>query len=486
MAREVSAAKRGQQDLVSGPIGRTLLLFALPTLGSNVLQSLNGSVNAVWVGQFLGPRGLAATSNANLVMFLMFTTVFGFGMAATIIAGQAMGRRDVDAMRRTLGTAVGLFIILGVLTVVVGWLAAPALLRMLATPAEVYPLALAYLRVVFLAIPPSMVVVLITMALRSTGDSLTPMWFMVLSTVIDCGLNPFLIAGIGPFPRMGIAGAGMAMLTANYVGLVALIAYIYARDSVLRLRGPELRYLIPDPVLLRTILAKGFPMGLQMLVMSGASLAMIGLVNRFGTETVAAYGAINQLWSYILMPAMAVAAAVSAMAAQNIGAGRWDRIPQIARAGFSTNLALTSGLIVALLLLDRHALALFLGDHQATIDAARHINLVTSWSFVLFGIGQVYSAVMRANGVAVVPLVILFVAMFPVRLGLSLLLLPHLGENALWVSFSAGTAASLLLTALYYHYGDWRSAHAMVPGTIEAEERVLADTEPTGHMKPLS
>src|ERR1700759_4605529 len=100
----------GQRDLTSGPISRTLLAFALPTLGSSILQSLNGSINAIWVGRFLGENALAATSNANIVMFLMMAFVFGFGMASTILIGQAFGPRDVDGARRVIGTAIGSFV----------------------------------------------------------------------------------------------------------------------------------------------------------------------------------------------------------------------------------------------------------------------------------------------------------------------------------------------------------------------------------------
>ena len=168
-ATDTAAPRTGQRDLTTGPIGKTLLAFALPTLGSSVLQSLNGSINAVWIGQFLGERALAATTNANIIMFLLVAAVFGFGMASTILIGQNMGRRDIDAVRRVLGTSFGLFTIISVLTVGIGWLVAPAILRVLATPAEVYPLALAYLRVIFVAMPAGFLSVLLTMALRGTG-----------------------------------------------------------------------------------------------------------------------------------------------------------------------------------------------------------------------------------------------------------------------------------------------------------------------------
>src|SRR4051795_4720143 len=144
---DAAAPKRG--NLTEGPIAKTLLAFALPTLASSILQSLNGTVNAIWVGRFLGEGALAATSNANMVMFLLSSFVFGFGMASTILIGQAWGRKDVDGARRVIGTAVGAFALITIGIAMAGWFLSPAILHVLGTPAEAAPLALAYLRVIF-------------------------------------------------------------------------------------------------------------------------------------------------------------------------------------------------------------------------------------------------------------------------------------------------------------------------------------------------
>ena len=112
MATLASGKGRKRADLTTGPIAATLFAFALPTLASNVLQSLNGSINAIWVGRFLGERALAATANAHIIMFLLFSAVFGFGMAATVMVGQAFGRRDIDAARCAFGAALGFCFIL--------------------------------------------------------------------------------------------------------------------------------------------------------------------------------------------------------------------------------------------------------------------------------------------------------------------------------------------------------------------------------------
>ncbi|GGE76337.1 MATE family efflux transporter [Sphingomonas prati] len=475
------ATHGSRPNLTTGAITPALLMFALPTLGSNVLQSLNGSINAIWVGRYLGEGALAATSNANLIMFLMFAAVFGFGMAATILVGQATGRGDPDGARRSLGSAIGMLVGGSFVIALLGWVFAPQLLRLLATPPAVQDLALIYLRVIFLSMPAAFLLVLLMMGLRGTGDSLTPLWFMVVSTVVDSGLNPILIAGAGPIPAMGIAGSATATLIANHVGLGALLVYIYARDLPIRLRGREWRYLIPDPVLLRAILAKGAPLGLQMMVVSVSGLAMIGLVNRQGLVTTAAYGVALQLWTYIQMPAMAIGAAVSAMAAQNIGAGRWDRIGAITRAGIVTNLALTGAMVVVTTLVDRAALGLFLASGSPAIPIAAHIHLIAGWSFVLFGVTMVLFSTVRANGAVVAPLIILAITLLPVRLGFARLLQPVLGTDALWWSFPVGMTASLLLATAYYLRGTWRRG-SLLPEA--GRETALADADAAGRDRP--
>ena len=460
----------GGRDLTSGPIARTLVLFALPTLGTNILQSLNGSVNAIWVGRFLGEDALAATSNANLVMFLMLAAVFGFGIAATILVGQNMGRRDIEGVRRAMGTAIGSFVVLSLLIAVIGYLTSSAILHLLATPPEAARLAEAYLRVIFIAMPPLFLVTVIGMGMRGTGDSMTPFLIMILNVVLDSGLNPVFIRGLFGAPRMGIAGAATATAIASYVSLIVLIATIYARDLTIRLRGRELRWLVPDPALLKVIVAKGIPMGLQMFVISSAGLALMGLVNHAGVDVVAAYGVTLQLWTYIQMPALAVGAAVSAMAAQNVGAGLWPRVDAVTRWAIIINLAITAALILLVTAVDRPMLALFLGGSSPALPIARHIHLVASWSFLMFGVTMVIFGTVRSTGAVVAPLVILAIAMFPVRLGAVFALRPFIGIEALWWTMPVSSLASMLMALGYYRAGTWRTLHMQTVSPRELAE----------------
>lgn len=460
--------KRATPTLTEGPVGRTLVLFSLPILASNVLQSINVSINAIWVGQLLGEEALTATANANSLLFFLLAAVFGVGMAANVIIGQSIGAKDIDQAKRAVGTTFTFFLAVSLLMAVFGTLFAPAVLRVLQTPADAMPLAIAYLRMIFVALPGMYLYTFVMMALRGAGDAKTPFWFLLLSAALDVALNPLLIRGVGPVPALGIAGAALATLIAQWTSLALLIAHLYRKRHFLRIERTELRYLRIDPRVLRALTAKGIPMGLQMIVISSSMLTMMRLVNGFGTRTVAAYGACLQLWNYIQMPAFAVGAAASAIAAQNVGAKRWDRVARIGRAGLIYNLLLTGSLVMLVTLVDRWAFGLFLARSAESIEIARHIHLVVSWSFVLFGASFVLSGVVRATGAVLVPLLILFVSVWLARLPFAYALMPRLGADALWWSFPVGSVLSCILTGVYYRFGNWRAAHMIEPAPAAA------------------
>ncbi len=445
-----------ERNLTSGPVVKTLFLFALPSLGVNILQSLNGSVNSVWIGRFLGEEALAASANAGMIMFLMFSTLFGFSIATTILIAQNLGRGNIEGVRRTMGSSLGMFSLAGVVTAITGWVFAPQLLQLLATPEEAYPLALTYLRVIFLGMPFSFVMILLSSALRGLGDSVTPLWNTVLNVALDVVLNPVFILGFGPIPAMGIAGSALATLVAGIISVAILIVKIYRQDSTIRLRGAELGWLRPSAEFARPILKMGLPMGLSMIIMSASSLVMVGLVNREGVATMAAFGVLQQLWSYAQMPAVAVGSAVSAMAAQNIGAGRWDRINRVAGAGVAINILMTTCLIGFITLFARQLLSLFLPAQSAAIDIAVHINYIVGWSFILMGVSMVLTFLVRANGAILVPLLILIFSAVLVRFAVGFGLYPQFGADAIWWAFIAASIASLVFSGAYFLLGNWR------------------------------
>jgi len=466
---------RPSRDLTTGPIGRNLLLFALPILGGNIAQSLNGSVNAVWIGRHLGEDALTAAANANNIMFFLIGSVFGIGMAATILIGQAMGAHDTVQARRVMGTSASFFIGISVLIAASGWWLARHLLHWMGTPPPSLPLAEAYLKVIFLATPALYAFAFLSAALRGAGDSRTPFRFLLLAVVMDIAFNPLLIFGIGPFPKLGIAGSAWATLLSQGLALAGLLYYLRRKGNVLWLGRKDASLLLPDLRILRALIVKGVPMGLQMVLISLAMIAMMTMVNGFGTATSAGYGAALQLWTYVQMPAMAIGAACSSMAAQNVGARCWDRVEATAWTGVAFNFLLTGALIAPLILLDRWTLALFLPAGSQSLEIARHLNHIAVWSFLFFGVTFVLSGVIRATGAVLPPLLILVVSLWGIRVPFAELMQPRLGADAIWWSFPLSATCAMLMSLAYYRWGRWRQAHMLEPGAPAREVAVPAE-----------
>ncbi len=469
-----------RRDLVEGPIGKTLFLFALPVLGGNALQNLNGTVNAFWVSHSLGVEAVTAISNANIIMMLLLGTVFGISMSANILIGQAYGAEDMRMVKRVVGTATSFFVVLPVAVAIFGWLATPRILAAMGTPPDARADAIAYLRVIFAAMPFMYFFAYMQMAQRGGGDSTTPFYFMILAVALDSTLNPLLIRGVGPFPRMGIAGAATATFIGQGISLLAMMIFLYRRKSHLLLRGDELHLLVPDVEILKALVVKGLPMGVQMIVLSIAAMMMISMVNHYGSLTTAAYGAASQVWTYVQMPAMALSAAVSSMAAQNVGAQRWDRIAQIAGKGVAIGLAITGLVVIAIYSAGDHVLGLFLPPHSAAIPIARHIDFIVLWAFVLFSVTFTLFGIVRSTGAVWAPLGVLVISMWVIRVPFAVMLTPHFGAAAIWWSFPLGTISSAALATLYYLFGGWRRAH-FITG-IHPDPKVVAAAAAVGEV----
>ena len=456
--------------LTDGPITRTLILFSLPILASSVLQSLNGSINAAWIGRLLGNRALTGAANANSLIFFLAGGVFGLGLCTTVMVGQALGAKNLPLAKRAVGTGTTFFAGIAALLGILGYVLAPQLLAWMHTPDDALAFSVTYLRVLLIALPVVYLYSFVMMALRGAGDAKTPFVFLLFSVAIDIGLTPLLIQGAGPIPALGIAGAGVASLIAQTTCLVALVLWLYRRKHPLRLARDELHYLRPDWQIIKKLSGKGVPMALQILLMNTSGLAVISLVNRYGSETTAAYGACYQLWNYLQMPAFAVGSAVSSMAAQNVGAQRWDRVSRIAWVGVACGVILTGLLVAGVMEFNHASLAFFLGDASPSVGVAMHINAMVAWSFVPLVIGLVLFSLVRATGTVMPPLAIVFVAFLLIRVPFAYLLEPRLGADAIWWAFPVGAFAWTFLSAAYYRWGGWRQARLIVPTPSKASE----------------
>ena len=435
-----------------------MVQFALPILYANVLQSLNASINSIWVGRFLGEAALTATSNANVVMFLLIGIAFGIAMAATILIGQRIGANDIRGAKHAVGTSATFFAGISVLMAIAGLTLSAAMLTAMKTPLPSMPLAIAYMRVIFCALPSLYMYAFVMAVLRAAGDSKTPFYFMLLSVGLDIGLNPLFIFGLGPVPRLGIAGSAFATFIAQTVSLTAMLRHLYRRRHLLCLYGEELKFLRIEWRLAAALLRKGLPMSGQITVMSLSGVLMISLVNRFGVDTTAAFGAALQIWNYLQMPAFAVSQAVSAMAAQNVGANKWDRVNRIAAVGVAFSIIITGSVILVVEILGAPTFSPFLPAGSAALAIAAHLNHIATPSYLFFAVALALFATVRSTGAVMLPLAIMTVALLLVRFPLAGALLSRFQADAIWWSYPISSALAAILAALYYRLGGWRGA----------------------------
>jgi len=451
----------------SGPITPTLASFALPLLLTNLLHSLTGTWGAIWVGRMLGAEALTAVATATVLMYMVMGSAMGIGTAAGVAIGQSLGAGDGRAVKRVVGCAIAFVVGLSLALAALGWLLTPAIVAAMDVPAASRGFAITHLRMTCLTMPSIFTYVVMMMMLRGSGDAKTPFRFTLVWIVGAVLLTPLLVSGAGAWggpgwAGFGIAGLGLAHLLANGLALGLLVAYVYWQRSPVALHGDDLRHLQPDPVLLVLLVKRGLPLALESIIVQGAYFVLLSMVNAYGAATAAAYAASAQLWAFVQLPSNALAAAMSAMAAMNIGANRWDRVDQIAWRGCALSFGIASIVTLAMLALGTLPLRLFVPADAAVLAMAWQINLIVLWGWIALSVTMGLFAVMRANGAMLAPMLIFAATMWAGRVPFAHALQPWLGEAAIWWSFPFGSVLSALVAWAWYRRGSWRKNRPML------------------------
>ena len=458
-------ARRSHIDegrMLHAPVAGTLVRFSLPLLATNTLGALSGSWGAIWVSHIIGPNALTAVVNANLFMGMMTGSIMGVGSAAGIAIGQALGLGDIAQVKRFTGNAITFVTVTSILIGVAGYIFAPNLLDLIHMPQAARDDAITYLRFTCLSMPPAFIYAFLMMMLRGAGDARTPFRFSLITIFLGMALGPLLLTGAYGFPRLGIAGAALAGLIANGVALLALVVYLYIRRHPLALRREDMHHFRPDFSLIWMLVTRGLPMAGENFIVQGAYFVLLSMVNAQGAATAAAYSGAAQLWGYVQMPSGAIAASMSAMAAMNIGAGRWDRVDRIALQGCMISggfTLLAAGIVYSL---GDLPLRLFLPAGGQALQIARTINEIVLWGWMMLAVTNGLSAMVRANSAMLAPTLIYATTMWVFRVPFAHFLLPVMGATAIWWSFPLGTISSAHLALAYYRWGGWRRNKLMV------------------------
>ncbi|WP_332812969.1 MATE family efflux transporter [Ramlibacter sp.] len=447
--------------LPAAPLWTRFLAFLAPLVLTNVLQALSSTLNSIYLGRMLGTAALAAAVAFFPLLMTLIALVIGLGTGSSILAGQAWGARKPEVVQRVAGTTLAGAAALGIVVMATGLLAIGPVLQGLRTPPEVLPQAVAYARVMLLALPALFLSIVAAALLRGVGDSVTPMKALLVTTACTMVLTPALIRGWIGLPPLGVASAAWAVLAGNLASLAWLGRHLARRQHVLAWRAlaPHLRF---EGALLRQVARLGIPTALFFITGSLADLALLSLVNAHGLHATAAWGAVGQVTAYVQFPAMSISIAASVFAAHAIGAGRLPQLREVTRIGLGMNLALTGGLALLVAVLARPAAGLFVDD-AAVVDLASAALRLTVIGSVLFGMASVLSGVMRATGTVRVPTLITIGCLALLMAPLGWAFGRAFGLPWIWLAYPATYGIGLSLQAAYF-FGAWsrRPVRALV------------------------
>lgn len=431
------------------PLWESFLRFLAPLMLSNALQSLFGTVSNVYLGQMIGVDALAAVSTCFPVFFFLFAFVMGLSTGATVLIGQAFGAGEHGRVKIVVGTTLAIGLLLSMSVGLVGGLFSRQLMMALATPADILDQASRYARIMLLTMPLGFVFLLMTAMIRGVGDAVTPLLALALSTAIGLILTPMLIRGAFGLPALGITSPAWAAAISNAVTLIVLAAYLLRKKHALAPDAALLRHVRLNRAVIGQILGIGLPSAVGMVVMAIAELALLGLVNGFGSDATAAYGAVNQVMGYTQFTAMSISIAVSILGAQAIGGGDRARLDGIVRTGLAFNLVLTGGLVALIYLMPRAVLGIFITD-GAVLDLAKGLLFIALWSSVPFGLATTFSGAMRAAGVALTPMLLSIFAIVAIELPSAVILSRTIGLEGVWAAYPIVFCAMFVLQMGYY------------------------------------
>ncbi len=462
------ATKRFDRSIVDGPLMPAVWKIAWPTMLQNVIGGLQGLVDHIMVGNYVGFNGNAAIGVSWQVFLVVIVFISSLFTGMSVLVARFAGAGDSDKVDRTVYqafiTAIGLSLLI---LAPVGYLLSPTLLDLVNAEPAVQAEALPYLRIMFLFSSGMLVFFMLGGALRSAGDAKTPLRLGVIVTVLNIVLNVILIRGLGPIPAFGTAGAAMGTVIA--AGGVALYALFRLSGGGWVVRFPRGGGFAPDWGIIRALFRFGLPTGIQGIAMNVGGvflLAFIGSVAR-SAEAQAAYAvSYTQLFSLITWTTVGLMGAAAAVAGQNLGADQPDRaaeaVHRAARIG-----VLGAALVGAMfLLIPRQLLGLFGMDEPVVVEIGTQLLRVLSLSGLFVAVALTYTGGLQGTGDTKSPLYISIISQIVVPLGICALVqrISTLHPIDIWLAILAGHITRSTLSVIRFNQGKWRGIAVDIGG----------------------
>ena len=436
------------RDLTTGSEGKLIFQFAAPMLLGNVFQQLFSVVDSIVVGNFIGKTALAAVGASFPVIFVMISLIIGIVMGTTIVISQYFGAGNMVKVRRAIDTMYIYSFVAGSIATVAGWIFAEPLLRLLVLPEEIMPQATQYLRIYFSGIIIFFGYNGTSAVLRGLGDSKTPLYFLIIATLVNIVL---VILFVGVF-KWGVAGAAYATLLANGLAFALAIIWLNKTHKVIRIAIKGLHF---DREIFRQSLRIGLPTGIQQTLVAIGGLALMGIVNTFGTNVIAAYSVASRLDTLATIPAMSFSQALSTFVGQNIGANKINRV----RKGLLSTVKM-SGIVTIfttlfIVFFGHLLMSLFTKDQDVIAIGDQYLTIISIF-YILFTMMFIYNGVMRGAGDTLIPMFFSLLSLWIIRIPMAYFLSGKIGAEGIWWAIPAGWLVGLILSFSYYKTGRWK------------------------------
>jgi putative MATE family efflux protein len=435
-------------NLLQGNVASSIFRFAVPMLIGNIFQQLYNVVDSIIVGKFIGKEALAAVGASFPIIFTLISLIIGISMGFTIIISQFYGAKEYEKIKRAVDTMNVFLIVSSIFVSIAGYFSCEAIFRLMQLPENIIPDAVAYLKIYFIGMISFFGFNGVTAILRGVGDSKTPLYFLIISTL----LNIFLVLLMVLHFNAGVEGVAWATIISHSTAFIIAIFYVNKYHSLIKISFSKLMF---DKDIFITTLKIGLPSGIQHTFVSLGMIALFGIVNSFGTDVIAAFTVAGRIDSFAMIPAMSFSAALTTFVGQNIGANQLERV----RAGLISGIWM-SGIVsisssILFFFFSFEIMSWFTNDYRVIEIGVEYLVIVSSF-YLFFSTMFMINGVLRGAGDTLIPMFITLFSLWIIRIPIAWILSKHIGEKGVWWAVPIAWFIGMLFSYFYYIYGNWK------------------------------
>jgi len=448
-------------DLTQGKEGKQILIFAIPMLLGNIFQQLYNVVDSMVVGNFIGKEALSAVGASFPPIFILISLVIGFGSGATIIISQYYGAKNFEKVKAAIDTLNIVLFFASIIVTIVGLVFSDKIFMMMDLPAELIPDASKFFKIIMIGSIFMFGYNGTSSILRGLGDSKTPLYFLIISTLLNIVLSLLFVIVF----KWGVAGTAWATTISTAVSFLLSVIYLNKYHEIIRISFLKLNF---DKEIFIKSIKIGLPSGLQNMFVAIGMFALFSIVNKFGTDVIAAYSVAGRIDSFAMLPAMNFSMALTAFVGQNIGAKRHDRVKKGLLSTWLVMSAVSIAFSIIILLFSKQIMSLFSPEINV-IDIGSHYLIIVGSFYIAFSTMFAFNAVFRGAGDTIIPMFITLFALWLVRIPLSYFLSMNIefvslfhwitspkSEVGIWWGIPLAWVFGMIFSIIYYLTGSWK------------------------------